>query len=108
MAVDLLDGIRRKVRQGEYEYSKHAVDQSILRGITVREIEEAVASEAAEVVEDYPKDKYGPSCLVLGFTKAARPLHLQCSHPARTLVKVITVYEPVPALWLDHRIRKKA
>ena len=61
----------------------------------MREVEEAIASRS-EVIEDYPNDKYGPSCLVLGYTKAGRPLHVQCSYPSRPLVKIITLYEPDP------------
>jgi hypothetical protein len=34
--------------------------------ISVQEIREAIA--VGEVIEDYPNDKYGPSCLILGFT----------------------------------------
>lgn len=63
-------------------------------------------SDTCEVIEDYPGDKYGPSCLILGFTKAGRALHLQCSHPSRPLIKIITLYEPDPDLWTDFRVRK--
>ena len=79
------------------------VDQAILRGISVQEVREAIAGGV--VIEDYPGDKYGPSCLLLGFTDAQRPLHIQCSYPSRPLVNLITVYEPDPDLWTDFRTR---
>jgi hypothetical protein len=101
----LLDEIQDKIARRQYEFSRHAVDQTILRNITVFELEQAFFDNS-EVIEDYPDDKYGPSCLVLGFTRSGRPLHIQCSYPARPLVKIITVYEPDPALWIDLRIRK--
>ena len=101
----LLDNIRDKIARRQYEFSKHAVDQTIVRDISVSELEQAISSQS-EVIEDYPEDKYGPSCLILGFTSAGRPLHVQCSHPARPLIKIITVYEPDPELWIDLRIRK--
>ena len=101
----LLDNIRGKIARRQYEFSKHAVDQTIVRDISVYELEQAISSQS-EVIEDYPEDKYGPSCLILGFTSAGRPLHVQCSHPARPLIKIITVYEPDPELWIDLRIRK--
>ncbi len=100
-----LDEIRAKILRRQYEFSKHAVDQSIIRDISVSEVEEAIIG-SAEVIEDYPEDKYGPSCLILGFTKTGRPLHVQCSYPSRSLIKIITVYEPDPDLWVDCRIRK--
>ena len=97
--------IRLKFKKRQFEFSKHAFDQSIIRDITVAEIEEAVNNQS-EVVEDYPDDKYGPSCLILGFTDDERPLHVQCSYSDRDLVKIITVYHPNPRLWKDLSIRK--
>jgi hypothetical protein len=103
--MELPDDIRQKVRRRQYEFSKHAVDQSIVRDISVPEFEEAMQNRS-EVIEDYPEDKYGPSCLILGFTSAGRPLHMQCSYPSRPLVKVVTLYEPNPEQWVDLRTRK--
>jgi hypothetical protein len=40
----MIEDIRQKFRRQEYEYSLHAVDQSILKHITRKEIEEAVAT----------------------------------------------------------------
>ncbi len=100
----MIDEIRRKFADLHYEYSLHAVDQSILRRITRQEVEDAIRTGA--VLEDNPTDKYGPSCLVLGFTKRGRPLHVQCTYATRERVKIITVYEPDPAEWRDHRYRR--
>ena len=105
MYMVVLDHIRDKIAGRQYEFSKHAVDQTIIRNISVSELEHAVSSRS-EVIEDYPEDKYGPSCLVLGFTSGGRPLHVQCSYPAQPLIKIITVYEPDPELWIDLRVRK--
>jgi Domain of unknown function (DUF4258) len=101
-----LESIRSKVKAGQVEFSKHALDQSILRRISLAEFLEAI--DNAEFIEDYPNDKYGPSCLLLGFTGATRPLHVQCSYPSRPLIKVITLYEPDPAFWIDYKTRRPA
>ncbi|MBI4544242.1 MAG: DUF4258 domain-containing protein [Gemmatimonadetes bacterium] len=93
----MLEEIRSKIAANQFEFSEHAVDQSILRRIGVQEIREAIAT--GEVIEDYPQDKYGPSCLILGFTAAGRAIHMQCSHPSRPIVKIVTLYEPDPSLW---------
>jgi hypothetical protein len=103
--MSMLEEIRNKILRRQYEFSKHAVDQSIIRDISVAEVEDAITGKS-EVIEDYPDDKYGPSCLILGFTKVGRPLHLQCSYPDRPLIKIITLYEPDPELWVDFRNRK--
>ena len=95
----LIVEIRRKSAEEQFEFSKHAVDQSILRKIRVQEIREAIAN--GQVIEDYPKDKYGPSCLICGLTQAQRPIHVQCSYPSRSPIKIITVYEPNSRRWND-------
>jgi len=100
----MIEQIRAKIQARQFEFSKHAVDQSILRVVNVQEMREAVAN--GEIIEDYPDDKYGPSCLILGFTQAGRPLHIQCSYPSRPLVKIITLYEPDPVQWIDFRVRR--
>jgi hypothetical protein len=102
--MQLLKDIQAKFRRDEFEFSKHAVDQSILRDVSVAEIREAI--DSGEIIEDYPEDKYGPSCLIFGMSFSQRPLHIQCSYPSRPLIKIITVYEPSPAEWIDYRERK--
>lgn len=101
----LIVDIRRKFAKDEFEFSKHAVDQSILRHIRVQEVREAIAN--GQIIEDYPDDKYGPSCLAGGLTKAERPIHVQCSYPTRPLIKIITVYEPDPQRWNDQFTQRK-
>lgn len=100
----MIHRIREKIHNRQFEFSKHAVDQSILRHITLQELYEAI--ENAQIIEDYPDDKYGPTCLLLGFTKSNRPLHIQCSYPERTIIKIITLYQLDPKEWDDYKIRK--
>lgn len=100
----MIEQIRAKIRARQFELSKHAVDQSILRRVSVQELREAIAN--GEIIEDYPDDKYVPSCLILGFTRAGRPLHVQCSYSSRPLLKIITLYEPDPTRWIDFRVRR--
>src|SRR5438874_10889754 len=97
--MTLIDAIREKVGANNFEFSQHAVDQTILRRISVQEIREAVGT--GKVIEDYPDDKYGPSCLILGFAANGKAIHVQCSYPSRPLIKIITVYEPDPNEWIS-------
>ena len=71
----MIEEIRTKIAQDQSEFSQHAVDQSIIRHISVQELREAISD--GQVIEDYPDDKYGPSCLIFGFTLKGRPLHVQ-------------------------------
>lgn len=98
---DRLEKIRAAFRLGRYEVSRHATARMLRRGIRTDEIEEAITR--AEVIEEYPDDKYGPSILLRGFTRGGRPLHVQIAY-AR--MRIITVYEPDPREWLDWRTRR--
>jgi hypothetical protein len=93
----LIEEIRQKFSDEQFEFSKHAVDQSILRRIQVQEVRDVIAN--GQVIEDYPNDKYGPSCLISGLTQDQRPIHIQCSYPSGPLVKIITLYEPDSQRW---------
>lgn len=62
------------------------------RGRALRELETALVH--GEIIEEYPEDPRGPSCLVLGFA-AHRLVHAVCAvknHPREILL--ITVYDP--------------
>lgn len=104
--IQMIFAIRHKVANGHYEFSRHSVDQSILRNISLGELVEAI--ENGTVIEAYPDDKYGPSCLILGFTKERRPIHVLCTSGVREIMKIITLYEPDEDLWIDFRQRRQA
>jgi hypothetical protein len=96
--------IKSKFSRDAFEFSLHATDQTILRGIGIDEIKEAIQS--GEIIEDHPDDKYGPSCLIFGLTLSGRPLHNHCSDPKRSPIKIITVYAPVQDEWINYRVRR--
>jgi hypothetical protein len=99
-----LDDIRRQLSAGDFEFSRHAFKRAVERNISDIEIREAGAQ--ARIIEDYPEDKYAPSSLLLGFTRANRPLHIQISYVDSDLLKIITIYEPDPAEWYDYSRRR--
>ncbi len=97
--------LRDQLVAGEFEFSQHALRRMVERNISDQEIRSAGIS--AEIVEDYPGDKYSPSCLLLGFTQQHRALHLQVSRaPDQLLVRIITLYEPSPVEWVDSMRRR--
>lgn len=99
-----LADIQQQLAAGEFEFSRHAFRRAVERDISEREICEAGAR--AEIIEDYPDDKYAPSALLLGFTVAGRALHFQVSYMDTELAKIITMYDPDPREWIDHRRRR--
>ena len=96
-----LETLRGAFHAHEYLLTEHASERAAQRGILAAEIEQAI--ETGEVIEDYPEDKYGPSCLIYGRLSGRRDLHVQVSYPAP--YRVITVYEPNPDEWESGRTR---
>jgi len=97
-----LDGILDNIKAGRYRFSDHAVKRMIKRSISRQEVETVIGE--GEIIEEYPDDKYSPSCLVYGKTEAGRILHIQVSLPPA--VVVITVYDPDPEEWVNGRNRR--
>jgi hypothetical protein len=85
----------------------HAVRQMTRpdRMITTREVRAAI--ETGELIEDYPKDARGHSCLFLGGGIGDRAVHVVCS-PKADFLAIITAYLPDPSEWsADFRTRIK-
>ena len=94
--------IQRAFIKKQLRYTKHGLEQRINRHISSQEIEDAVLN--GEIIEDYPSDKYGPSCLVYGKTGQGKPLHIQIAFSP--IMSVVTIYEPNPKEWINNKIRR--
>ena len=92
-----IQSIREKVKKGKYRISFSHTEKLRERKIEITEIEEAVS--AGEIMEAYPDDPRGPSCLILGFTHQGRPLHIVCGDLEDERILVITAYEPSSEQW---------
>lgn len=100
-----IDRLREIFAQKNYIISVHASDRASERLIRSAKIEQAIANGI--IIEDYPDDKYGPSCLIMGKSIDGRILHVQVSYPPS--VKVITVYAPTVDKWeADYKTRRKS
>ena len=89
------------------EYRAHALERMIKRHIGFSAIDEIV--ENLEIIEEYPSDFPYPSCLVLGYNKLLKPIHIVFSvNEAEKMIYIITVYEPDAQKWeSDFRRRKE-
>jgi len=68
------------------------------RLITTSEIRRVIVS--GEIIEDYPEDVRGHSCLMLGLGDGNRPIHVVCS-PKDEYLALITAYLPDQGEWSD-------
>jgi len=100
-----IEWIKAKVSEGDYEFSAHAEDERQADKIPIEEVEYALLN--GEILEDYPNDPRGPSCLVLGYAYQGYPIHVVCGRTPREDLRVITVYLPSLPKWLDERTRRR-
>ena len=96
--------VRSQLNAGSFDFTLHALERLVERNISESEIRQAGLQ--AVVIEEYPDDKYAPSCLLLGFTGAGRPLHLQVSLADTEDVRIVTIYEPDPEQWMAYSSRR--
>ncbi len=97
--------IQMIVEADQHRFTLHALEKIIERNIQPAEIQKAIMN--GEIIEYYPEDKYGPSCLIFGRT-ASKVLHIQCSLDP---VWIITAYDPrlFPEKWdRGFKMRKKS
>ena len=94
--MSTLEEVRRAARQ-HLLFLPHAVRQMSHPGrmITPRDVEDVVFE--GELIEDYPEDLRGHSCLLLGWP-GDMALHVVCSAKEDYLA-IITAYRPDPRRW---------
>lgn len=85
-----MDDIRTRFASAVYR--EHALRRILERGINPATIKEAVQSADSEIIESYPNDPRGPSCLILGWWDDHRPLHVIVG--LREPLLVISAYDP--------------
>lgn len=100
-----IEQISKDLAAGRFEFSRHAFHRAVERNISAEEIIQA--GMMAEVIEEYPDDKYLPSCLLFGFTRKQRPLHMQVCYTNTNMVKIVTLYEPDTRQWKEYRKRRR-
>jgi hypothetical protein len=103
--MNVLEHIREQVRANNYSFSLHAEREREDEHILVQELEQSIAS--GELLEDYPTDPRGHSCLILGLTRTGRALHSVWGLLPDGRVRVITVYLPLSPKWVDARTRRR-
>lgn len=93
-----LEWIISNLKEDRYWFSEHADKERMNDNLTISEVEESIIQ--GSVLEAYPDDKRGSSCLVVGFTKDGKPIHSVCGRNDNILV-IITVYIPAPPKFIN-------
>ena len=103
--IETLEAVRRAAGQ-RVLFLPHAIRQMVRpeRMIATGEVRSVL--ERGEVIEDYPEDVRGHSCLMLGVGTEGRRVHVVCS-PKEGYLAIITAYLPSEREWeSDSRARK--
>ena len=66
------------------------------RMITSQDVERAIMT--GDIIEDYPEDSRGHSCLIMGAGQDLRAIHVVCA-PKDEYLAIITTYRPDPTQW---------
>ena len=100
----ILDHIRKSAGK-KILFLPHAVRQMLKpdRMISTNNIRQAI--QYSELIEDYPEDPRGHSCLILGFVND-RPIHVVCV-PKEDYLAIITAYVPNEEEWEDNYTKRK-
>lgn len=95
----ILEDVRASA-QKRLLFLPHAIRQMARpqRMITSDEVDAVVTQ--GELIEDYPNDRRGHSCLMLGSGEAGRVVHAVCS-PKDEYLAIITAYLPDPDQWSE-------
>jgi len=99
--------IRGLVNSSQYEVSLHAQQERLEDDLDIRDVEAAILG--GKIIEDYPDDPRGPSCLISGEARG-RPLHVVVGWARKRvdgdrILRIITVYIPQPPRWSDPQTR---
>ena len=104
---ELLSLVRERAAQ-RILYLPHAAKQMMRPDRMISPFEIRGVIDGGEIIEDYPDDVRGHSCLMLGRGDAERPLHVVCA-PKEDYLGIITAYIPTVENWEEGfsvRVRK--
>lgn len=104
--IDINDLRALAKNEANVELTAHTLMRMKERKITIDEIYAGI--DDGEIIEQYPDDKYFPSCLVLCFRINGKPLHFVCSI-GNNKIHIITLYDPDLEHWEnDFKTRRRA
>jgi hypothetical protein len=105
MAKDLLHRIIKEKASKLILYTPHAIQQMNKeeRLIRTEEIQKVISQ--GKIIEDYPEDKRGHSCIISGKV-SKRHIHVVCS-PKDEYLAIITAYIPDSKRWEKNFTKRK-
>ena len=101
-----IEDIIHSIRNDKIRITDHADEEAHSDNLTFDEIFTSVIY--GEIIENYPKDKPYPSCLIFGKNFKREPIHsVWAYNEINQWAVLITVYRPDPAKWIDWKVRRR-
>lgn len=97
MADDILERVREAANK-RLLFLPHTIRQMSRPDRMITTIEVEVVVRVGEMIEDYPEDARGHSCLMLGVGRDDRAIHVVCA-PKDEYLAIITAYLPDSSQW---------
>ncbi len=90
--------IKEQIEKQLYTLSLHADEERIADKLSINELENILVN--CKIIEEYPTDPRGESCLVVGILENNIPVHVVCGKNRNGNLVIITVYLPKMPKWL--------
>jgi hypothetical protein len=102
-----LDGIIEAIRSREYDLRRHYWEQFVvdITRPSPKAIIASIGDNDPELIETYPDDPRGASCLILGTNGSGNKIHTVVAYWC-TPIRIVTAYVPSDSEWIDCRVRK--
>ena len=86
-----IDDLRNACSNDNVLWKEHATQRMLQRKILRQEVKQCICN--GEIIEKYIDGKPFASCLVFGYVRLGKPLHVVCSFDGE-YVNIITAYIP--------------
>ncbi|MEW6771946.1 MAG: DUF4258 domain-containing protein [Bacillota bacterium] len=104
LSMDIVQ-IRECIREGKWRLSYHVLQRCDERGLEAADLAASVME--GDILEDYPDDPRGPSCLMLCRLSDGSFLHVVCGLDNDGWLVLITAYRPEEPKWIDEKTRRR-
>lgn len=90
--------------ESNIKWAKHGLERMQERGISISDVESCL--KTGEIIEDYPDDFPHPSCLIFGYTKENKILHIVIGSDGDTIFFITAYYPNTDKFEADLKTRK--
>ena len=92
------------ISDSNIKWAKHCFERMQERDISINDVESCL--QTGEIIEDYPDDFPHPSCLIFGYTKKNKILHIVVGSNGDSIFFITAYYPNTDKFEMDLKTRK--